>query len=126
MNKVAQLEKSVKQLQEWSEEKGLIEEAFKGCRTALKNNERDDKEIGLTARWSLSGIQLHLDRQSLVFKHGVFSYPFVDTQIGLYVAAEGEGWFRDLQPIGRYRLITTLDGQVEDDYLTFDDGYYLA
>ena len=125
MNETAQLEDIVKQLQEWTEEQGLVKEAFEGCCTFLRNNERDDKEAGLNTRWNLSDIQLHFDKQSLVFKHGVFSHPFVDTQIGLYVAAESKGWFRDLQPIGRYRFITSLDGQVEDDYLVFDDGYYL-
>jgi hypothetical protein len=125
MGKAVQLENIVKQLQDWSEERSLIEEAYQCCRTSLENNERDDKEVGHTARWKLSDIQLHFDRQSLVFQHSVFSYPFVDTQIGLYVVAESKGWFRDLQPIGRYRLITSLDGQVEDDYLIFDDGYYL-
>jgi len=125
VDKTAQLEDIVKQLQDWSKEQSLVEQAFKYCRTSLENNKREDKEAGLTARWKLSDIQLHFDKQSLVFKHRVFSHPFVDTQIGLYVAAESKGWFRDLQPIGRYRLITSPDGQVEDDYLIFDDGYYL-
>ena len=125
MGKTAQLEDIVKQLQDWAEERSLIEEAYECCRTFLENNEREDKEAGHTTRWKLSDIQLRFDRQSLVFKHGIFSHSFVDTQIGLYAAAESKGWFRDLQPTGRYRLITSLDGQVEDDYLIFDDGYYL-
>lgn len=125
MDKTAQLEDIIKQLRDWSEERSLIEEAYEYCRTSLENNEQEDKEAGLTARWLLGDIQLHFDKQSLVFKHGIFSHPFVDTQIGLYVAAENKGWLRDIQPIGRYRLITSLDGQVEDDYLIFDDGYYL-
>ncbi len=125
MNMIAQLENIVKQLQEWSEERSLLEKAFECCRTSLENNERDDKEAGLIARWKISDIHLCFDRQSLIFKHSVFSHPFVDTQIGLYVAAESKGLFQDLQPIGRYRLITTLGGQLEDDYLIFDDGYYL-
>ena len=125
MNKTTQLQDIVKHLQDWSQERNLVEEAFKCCRASLENNELDDKEAKLTARWKLNDIQLHFDRQSLTFKPSVFSQPFIDTRIGLYVAAESKGWFHHLQPIGHYRLITSLDGQTEDDDLIFDDGYYL-
>ena len=117
------LENIVQQLQEWSQQQDLIAEAIKSCHISLQNWEKDDKEIGLIARWKVSDIQLHFDHQELVFNHDVLSYPYVSTQIGLYVAAYSKGWFRDLEPIGRYQLITTLDGQVSDDYLIFDNAY---
>lgn len=118
-----QLESIVQQLQEWSQQQDLIEKAIEGCHISLQNWARDDKGIGLIARWKVSDIQLHFDHQSLVFKHDVLSYPYVRTQIGLYVAADSKAWFRDLEPIGKYGLMTMLDGQVADDYLIFDDAY---
>ena len=84
---------------------------------------QEDKEIGIVDQWKLSDIQLIFDKQSLVFKSDVLLYPYVDTQIGLYVAADSKGWLRDLIPIGTYRLITALDGEVVDDYLQMDDLY---
>jgi len=119
----SQLEDIVQQLQEWSQQQDLIEEAIRSCHINLQNWEKEDKEIGLIARWKVSDILLHFDHQALVFKHDVLSDPFIDTQIGLYVAASSKGWFRDLEPIGKYGLITTLDGQVSDDYLIFDNAY---
>ena len=125
MNKTLSLEVIIERLQEWSTQQRLIEQAIKNCHMSLQSNEQDDKKIGLIARWQLSDIQLRFDKQSLVFKHGIYSHPFFDTQIGLYIAADSKGWLRDVKNIGRYHLITSLNGQVEDDYLILDDGYHL-
>lgn len=69
-------------------------------------------------------IQLHFDNQSLVFKHGVLSYPYIDVQIGLYVADPKGIYFRDLEPIGTYRLIVMLDGEIDDNYLVLDEMFH--
>ena len=69
----------------------------------------------------LSDIKLHFDKQSLMFKHDILSYPYIDMQIGLYVDDPKGFYFRDLEPVGTYRLITTLDDKVDDDYLMLDD-----
>jgi len=67
------LEAAVERLQEWSQPHNLIEEALQSCQVALKNNEQDDKEVGLVSRWELSDIQLRFDKQSLVFKDDILS-----------------------------------------------------
>ena len=81
----------------------------------------EDNRLGLIGRWQLGDIQLRFDKQSLVFKSDTIDYPYVDTQIGLYVTADSKSWFWDLIPVGTYRLITALDGEVMDDYLELDD-----
>jgi hypothetical protein len=47
--------------------------------------------------------------------------PYIDTQIALYVADPKGAYYKDLKPIGTYRLIVTLDGEIDDDYLVLDD-----
>ena len=113
----------IEELQEWSQSSGLIEKAIEGASIFLVNSMQEDKELGLIGRWKLNDIQLYFDKQSLVFKHDVLDYPYIDTQIGLYVADDSKVWFRDLIPIGTYRLITALDGEVVDDYLEMEDFY---
>ncbi len=113
----------IEEQQEWSQNSGLIEKALECGKVCLQNTMQEDEKLGLIGRWKLSEIQLIFDKQSLVFKNDVLSYPYVDTQIGLYVAADSKVWFRDLIPIGTYRLITALDGEVADDYLQMDDFY---
>lgn len=65
-------------------------------------------------------VQAVFERCALVFTHGILSHPFVETRFGLYVADSEAVWFRGLRPVGHYRLITRLDGTVEDDYLVLD------
>ncbi len=111
----------IEELREWSHNSSLIEKAIEGGKVSLENSIEEDKRLGLIGRRHLSDIQLRFDKQSLVFKSDTIDYPYVDTQIGLYVAADRKGWFRDLIPVGTYRLITALDGEVMDDYLELDD-----
>ncbi len=113
----------IEELQEWSKSSGLIEKAIAGGKVFLENSMEEDEKLGLTGRWQLSDIQLIFDKQSLVFKSDTLDYPYVDTQIGLYIPDDRKVWFRDLMPIGTYRLITALDGEVMDDYLQMDDFY---
>ena len=109
-------------LQNWSSESCLIELAFEGCRKSMIVCAKEDEALGLKPLhgWDMESIQLHFDKQSLVFNHGILSYPHLDTQIGLYV--ENPFYHKDLKPIGHYRLITTLDGKIDDDYFVLEEG----
>lgn len=114
---------SAESLRRLAESQRLVERALESCSESLRNCAEDDREAGVE---SLSGfqqseIQMKFDRHALVFAHSILSYPFVETRIGLYVSAKSQDWFRDLIPIGIYRLITTLDGEAHDDYLEFTE-----
>ena len=62
------------------------------------------------------------ERCALAFDHGVLSYPFVETRLGLYVSDPFGVYFRGgLRPVGHYRLITLLDGTADDDYFVLDE-----
>jgi hypothetical protein len=119
----------IRNLEEWSQEQNLIEKAIECCKASLQNCSIEEAELfstmntgaGVLRGRQIDDIQLHFDKQSLVFKHGVLSCPYIDTQIGLYVADPKGLYFRDLEPIGIYRLIVTLDGEIDDDYLVLDD-----
>ena len=82
---------------------------------------KEDEALGLKPLhgWDMEFIQLHVDKRSLVFNHGMLSYPYMDTQIGLYV--EDPSYHKNLKPIGHYRLITTLDGKIDDDYFVLEE-----
>jgi hypothetical protein len=69
----------------------------------------------------LTDIQIVFERCAIVFDHGILSYPFVETRLGLYVADLTGVYFRGLRPIGHYRLITRLDGTTDDDYFVLDE-----
>ncbi len=74
-------------------------------------------EPGGLSGWHESEIELHFRRCALVFDHWV-NGPFVETAFGLYARHE-LGWhcYPDgLLDIGSYRLITRLDGTIDDDY----------
>ncbi len=69
---------------------------------------------------SPADIQVVFERCSLVFDHGILSYPFLETRLGLYVADPSGLCFRGLRPVGHYRLITLLDGTEDDDYFVLE------
>jgi predicted thioredoxin/glutaredoxin len=119
----------IRNIEQWSQENNLISKAIESCKISLHNCAAEEAELFQTmntstdilGRWKINDIQLHFDKQSLVFKHGILSYPYVDIQIGLYVADPKGFYFRALKPIGTYRFIVTLDGEVDDDYLVMDE-----
>jgi len=119
----------IRNLEEWAQEQNLIEKAIESCKVSIRNCATEETELFPTMNTGtdvlrgrrINDIQLHFDKQSLVFKHGVSSYPFIDTQIGLYVADPTGVYFRDLEPIGTYRLIAAVDGEMDGDYLVLDD-----
>lgn len=96
----------------------LRERAFDGCRQWIRDGTEEGTD-GLGG-WSAEEIEVHFDSCSVVFDHAILSYPYVDTRLGLYVR-DGTGFYsRDLRPIGYYRLITFLDGRVDDDYFVIE------
>lgn len=123
------LEGIIKSLDEWSREHELLEQAIESCKISLRNCAIEEAEsfpthntgIDILRGRKLSDIELIFDKQSLVFRNNMFNHPCIDTQIGLYVADSKSIYFRDLKPIGTYRLITRLDLEVDEDYLVLDD-----
>ena len=99
-----------------AESQKLRHRAEETCREWL----RSASEEGDLGGWSLEEIELHFERCALVFDHGILSYPFVETRLGLYVADSTGVCFRGLRPVGHYRLITLLDGTDDDDYFVLD------
>lgn len=81
---------------------------------------RSSAEAGDLGRRSPTDVQVVFERCALVFDHGVLSYPFVETRFGLYVPDPSGIYFCGLRSVDRYRLITRLDGTV-DDYFVLDE-----
>jgi len=119
----------IRNLEEWSGEQNLIEHAIESCKISLQTCADEEAELFPTMNTGtdvlrghkLGDIQLHFTKQSLVFRHGILSYPYIETVIGLYVAKPNSSYFRDLEPIGTYRLIVKVDGEVDDDCLVLDE-----
>ena len=116
------LEETARILESRLDMQRLIDEAIENCKVSLVNSAQDDlgvNEVPLKG-WRLEQIQIRFHKQSLVFKHGVLSYPYIDTQIGLYVEDDSGVYLEGLKSIGHYRMITLLDGRADDDYLVLD------
>lgn len=94
----------------------LRRRAEASCRDWLNSAAADGDLDGVDP----ADIQTVFERAALVFDHGVLGYPFVETRFGLYVPDPAAGWFRGLRPVGHYRLITRIDGTVEDDYFVLN------
>ena len=122
------IEEAVAALAALSTEQGLRERALALGREVLETTAADERQLDLPqlAGWSPEEIELRFERCALVFRHASIEYPFVDTQIGLFAKVDGaEDLGLDLEAdgltrIGSYRLITRLDGEVDDDYLEFE------
>lgn len=114
---------TIEVLKAWAEQQQLRERAVASCRVALASCAHDDESIGeLPLRgWPIDQIQLHFERHAFIFSHARLSYPYVDTRIGLYVADVSGFYLHNLRPIGHYRLIMLLSGEVGDDYLVIED-----
>lgn len=95
----------------------LRRRAEEGCRQWLISWAAEEGGLG---GLSIDEIEVHFKKCSLTFEHGVLSYPFIDTQFGLFVRVPDQCYFRDLRPVGHYHFITLLDGTADDDYLIFD------
>jgi hypothetical protein len=84
----------------------LIERAMRGCDKWFEN-----EEYGLIGGWSRKDFVKEFFTFSLTFKRASWDLVYIDTTLNLLD--------KDGQEIGYYRLITTLDGEVDDDYLIF-------
>jgi len=109
----------IEELRRLAESQRLERRALEACDTALAALAAED---GHLSGFDRSEVILRVARQALVFEHALLSYPFVEVQVGLYVAAKPPSiYLFDLIPVGCYRLITTLDGETDDDYLEFTE-----
>jgi len=100
-----------------AEAHGLRRRAEETCREWLRSTFEEGDLPGL----SPEDVRIEFERCALVFDHGILSYPFVETKLGMYVTDPTGVFFRGLRPIGHYRLITLLDGTDDDDYFLLDD-----
>jgi hypothetical protein len=87
-------------LAQLAQRQDLIEQAREGCARWLQNEGRD-------IHYALSDVRLAFRSHALCFAHARLPYPYVETRLDLLIAD---------QEIGYYRLITRLDGSVDDDY----------
>jgi hypothetical protein len=51
-----------------------------GCREWFRSTLADGNDL---RGWSVEEIELHFDKTSLTFDHGILDYPFIDTRPGL-------------------------------------------
>lgn len=92
--------------------------AFEGCSKWLHDPENDGPG-GLSGR-AAGEILPRFKSSSLVFDHGLLSHPFVETRLDLCVRDTSGTALNDLRPVCYYRLITLLDGTVDDDYFVIE------
>jgi|GEM_PF-4256664 len=112
------------QLQTWVAQQQVHEQSLAACRTALINCAEEDREVGEIPLkgWKLEDIQLRFARHALIFEHHTLPYPFIETRIVLYIYDPASYHDNHERPIGDYRLITLLDGTIDDDYLVLDES----
>lgn len=123
--KTADLEAVAAELWDWSSQHDLVKVAIASARVSLHNYAQEETAAGLKPALDYEQLLLEFDKQSLVFKSGILSYVYIDTQIGLYLRDEAGVHFRGLKPVGYYRLITLPNGRVENDYLVFDPQHHI-
>lgn len=91
--------------------------AFDDCRKSLATSAEEGS--GYLDGWAVDEIEPHFRSCSLVFDN-LLGYPYLDTRFDLCVRDNSGVCYRDLWPIGHYRLITRPDGTEVDDYLVID------
>ena len=115
--------KCISFFKELASDQNLIDRALKYCNENISSSKSESEAIGEPP---LNGfhpdeIICRFDRQSFVFSHDILDHQFVETQIGLYIKDDDDVHFRGIIPIGTYRLITTLEGEDEDDYFVLTE-----
>jgi hypothetical protein len=93
-------------LSELASQQHLLERAIEGCDAWFQ-----DEKNGLIAGWSSQELTKEFFAHSLTFQHRL-GWIYLCTELRL-IDSSG-------QEVGSYRLITTLDGETDDDYLVFD------
>lgn len=90
----------IERLTHLAAEQNLVTAAEEGCAAWFHNH-------GADIPYKLSDVKMEFRSQSLAFRNAMLSYPYIVTHLEMSV----DGW-----SIGHYRLITLLDGTVDDDY----------
>jgi hypothetical protein len=93
-------------LQDLALRQKLFEEAMSGCGACFQN---DGGEID---GWIPQDLEKQFFSHTLVFKRSDWDLIYIDTRLKL-LASNG-------REIGHYRLISTLDGEIDDDYLVLE------
>jgi hypothetical protein len=110
---------AVRALRLASQRHDLMRRATESCRAFLLDSATEGRLPPDKGGWNIDAIEMRFKSQSLVFAHGLLSYPFMETMFDLYVRDQS-GMYPEGREIGSYRLITLLDGRAEDDYLVID------
>ncbi len=100
------LQDIVDRLAAWASQHDLTQEAMLGCQKWFAS------EGGSIDGWAAADIRAVFRSHCLCFTSGLLPYPYVVTQLDLYAPGDEE--------VGYYRLVTTLEGRVEDDYFVID------
>jgi hypothetical protein len=100
----------VKQLTGLAVQQDLASRAMDSCANRFRH---DAGQLTFT----LEDVHMQLYSHSLFFQSAHISNPFIATRLTLSI---------NDKEIGYYRLITSLDGSVDDDYLVLEDEYHLG
>jgi len=100
----------VDQLQRICDEQQLITRAHAGFRAWIAEASEEDPS-DLPPEWSYSEMTADFPSVALCFQPALVSYPYFDTQLRI---------LRHGTEVGYYRLITTLDGEDDDDYFVIN------
>jgi hypothetical protein len=84
----------------------LVEHAMESCDAWFIN------EGGTIAGWISQDLEKQFFSHTLVFQRSDWDLVYIDTRLKL-LAANG-------REVGHYRLISTMDGETDDDYLVLD------
>lgn len=95
-------------LQQTADHYQLAEKANRACRHWLSK-----QDCGLPGEW-IEAIEARFHSHKFCFAHATLPHPFIETRLDLF-------WHR--KEIGHYRLISSLDGEPEDDYLVIYDEF---
>jgi hypothetical protein len=93
-------------ISELASQQHLLERAIESCDACFQN-----EEGGLIAGWPSQELTKEFFAYSLTFQQR-WGWIYLCTELRL-IDSSG-------QAVGSYRLITTLDGETDDDYLVFD------
>lgn len=95
----------VQVLQKAATAQSLSERAMDACKHVLAASELHP--LG----WDIEETHLELKRIAMVFQNTKLGYPYIETTLTINVHGNR---------VGTYRLITLLNGEVDDDYLSLD------
>jgi hypothetical protein len=97
----------IKRLTLFAAEQQLVEKAEEGWRAWFANTD------GVIDGWRVEELSSQFRSHMLCFKSGLLDYPYITTSVDLFGPTGSE--------VAQYRLITMLNGEVNDDYLEITD-----